>query len=40
MTQKESLDVAEQTQPFTGLPQYENFSRMQIISPVSDMHPV
>ena len=39
MAQKESLDVTEQTQLFTGQPQYENFARMQMISPVSHMQP-
>ena len=28
MVQKESLDVTEQRQLFTGQPQYENFARM------------
>ena len=39
MAQKESLDVTEQRQLFTGQPQYENFARMQMISPVSHMQP-
>lgn len=39
MTHAESPGVAEQTQLFTGRPQYENFAQLQNISPVSNLIP-